>query len=200
MRPKATLSLTMMTTFACGAILFFGPTNNASADTNRVNDAATISSQSSSLELEQQVDQYIEVKNNQYVLAPEAKNVLTAAERATIQTSLDQSNACISDHNLTIDPTTKTATSCIDMDRSYGKNSVSVHWNYVRIYLDKGMANGLKGSATAVAGFLAGKVPNPYVQVAAVGIAGFLGTKSLNNGIWFDFNFLGGGVTNWGWQ
>lgn len=121
-------------------------------------------------------------------------NVLAQAKRDIAMT-----NSLIASQGLTIDVQSKVATIDEVSTRSYGKTSISVYWNYARIYLNRDWATGIRNGSIGVAGFLAGKIPNPYTAGAAAAVIAILGGLNINNGIWIDYNYFTG-VNKWGWQ
>ncbi|KRK44764.1 hypothetical protein ODV08_06010 [Lactobacillus amylovorus] len=85
----------------------------------------------------------------------------------------------------------------------YGVNKVTVHWNYIRIYMDKTLTKNVAAGITGgLSGLIGGAVSGPAAAGAAGAIGGFVGSavgNSIKGGIWIDYNYYQG-VTNWGWQ
>lgn len=112
------------------------------------------------------INPYVEVKNTQYVLNDEVKNVITSSEYNSAKAQIASANQFISESSLVINQTTKTASlefEVIDSGKSvrvlppstqnsglqnsglqtrgryhYGVNKVTVDWNYIRVYLGQG--------------------------------------------------------------
>jgi len=156
---------------------------------------------------ESALDPYVKVVNNQYVLNLPANNNFSEETIEKAQITIEQSNEFITQNNLTINPETKTgyipANNLKDspfVNFSYGFNGHgTIHWNYVRIYLNKGTANAIKAGTMGASSVLIGKIPNPYLEAGAGALVGLLGYLNINNGIWFDYNYWQG-ITAWGWQ
>lgn len=146
-----------------------------------------------------EIDPYVKVISNKYILQiPDDSNINQSKIRLA-QESINASNNFIEERGLVIDKNTKTAV-LPSFLRSAGKNDVDIHWNFIRIYIDKGNANLIKNGALGAASFLAGKVPNPYLGGTAVVVSSILAGVTIKNGIWIDYNFLTGKYNNWGWQ
>lgn len=81
-----------------------------------------------------------------------------------------------------------------------GVTKVTVHWNYVRVYLSKSVANTLKGGSVIAVSQYLDKVPNKYVKLLAGLILGALDNLEIKGGVWFDFNYYSSLLDKQGWQ
>jgi len=200
-------------TLSCATLLLFLPaisgiTNAKASVTNNTSTENNQSIQINNSEQEESaLDPYVDVVNNQYVLNLPDNNSFSSATIEKANATINQTNEFIKQNNLTINPETKTgdipANSLKDspfVNFSYGFNGHGTfHWNYVRIYIDKGTANGIKAGTIGASSALVGKIPNPYLLAAAGACVGLLAMLNINNGIWFDYNYWTG-ITAWGWQ
>lgn len=73
------------------------------------------------------------------------------------------------------------------MTRSYGVNSVSIHWNYAKVKINAGTLYYAVQSGFAIGSVYA---PAKIVQ-AACAVAGVVGPH-YRNGIWIDLNYYSG--------
>lgn len=80
-----------------------------------------------------------------------------------------------------------------------GVTKIKLHWNYVKIYLSKHTLIKIKGGAQTASAFLAGKVKNVYVGLAAAAVTGVVTTISPKGGIWYNYNYFIP-QDKWGWQ
>lgn len=169
------------------------------SEVSSVNYTQVDNSMSSSTALEEKADPYVTVVKNQYVLSPEAYNVLGEAEINEVNRSLDTANQFISERGLYLSTNSRTAV-LPTVFRGFGKNDFVVHWNYVRIYLDRNWANVAKnGGIGALAAYIGLRVPKAAPVVIAGAIAGILSGINVPHGVWFDYNYAKG-ITKWGWQ
>lgn len=78
---------------------------------------------------------------------------------------------------------------------AYGKNDVQFHWNYARIFLNKGTVQAI-GAGLSIGGIW---VPEPIVSKVAASLG--VGIALIPHGIWFDYNYFIGVLTgNFGFQ
>lgn len=149
------------------------------------------------------INPYVEVKNTQYVLNDEAKNVITSSEYNSAKAQIASANQFISESSLVINQTTKNASlefEVIDSGKSvrvlppstqnsglqksglqtrsryhYGVNKVKVDWSYIRVYLDKELVKAaLTGSVTGIAGLISYTTGSAGVAVTASAIGAFI--------------------------
>lgn len=178
--------------------------------------------------IQKKLNEYVTVKDNQFVLSEKAKAIVSRKEYITAQNLITQANDIVNEGNLVINRQTKVATntfilpndgnSRIDVNKSimslrvvrskkkyhYGVNKISVHWNYTRVYMNKAMT---KNVASGVVGGLSGLIGYAASGPAVATIAGAIGNVvssqvgSIKGGIWVDYNYFHGFVkTKWGWQ
>lgn len=150
----------------------------------------------------EELDRYIEVVNNEYVLNLPDNVYLENDDLANVEKMLTESNNAIRENDLTINPNTKTAILSGVQTRAWGKNDIEFHWNFVRVYIDAGNlrialtvgVGGLGGALAflATSGWAAGAIG---AATAALGIA----ANNVTDGIWFDYNYAFG-VNNCGFQ
>ncbi|MGQ5708607.1 hypothetical protein [Lactobacillus sp. PSON] len=198
-------------------------------------DAATIENSSSSntheldLTTQEKINPYVEVKDNRYVLNEKVKSIISSQDYALAKQLINHSNNIVSQNYLTINKKTKTADETIIISdnsnnttlpnlktnlyavskakRRYhnGVNKVSVHWNYVRIYLSKSMtkaaaAGSITGLSTLIGGAISSGSAAPAIAAAVGAFIGSVVDSSIKGGIWVDYNYYVKGPTKWGWQ
>lgn len=150
-----------------------------------------------------ELSQYVTVENNQYVMnlpnnADIPSNVINDANAM-----INYSNQQIKQNNLTIDPVSKIASSSGIQTRSWGKNKVEFHWNYVRVYIDAGnLRLYYQVGVAALGGALAAVAENPLLIGAISGVTTGLGMQAdkIKDGIWYDYNFILRQITQFGKQ
>lgn len=173
-----------------------------------------------SLEVQSKIESYVSVKNNQYVLDPSVKNVVTTSEYLEACKILDATNNAVESSGAILNQKTKIGTTSFELEKpstqldtrfsgllSKGKKSknhkgvtkVVLHWNYARIYLSKSAINAIKGGGLAIAGNFVAKIPHPYARYAAIAVVGVLGSISAKRGVWIDYNYAIG-YTKFGYQ
>ncbi|EUJ44019.1 hypothetical protein [Listeria fleischmannii] len=141
---------------------------------------------------------YISInQENLFVLNPNISQELTSEKVALVQNQISQTNKYIEaakqdtqNTSTIISPSGQESLIQSGLLRGAGVNSITFHWNYARIKISAGsLRNAL------LVGFTAGSVyaPAKIVQLAC-GIAG-IGTTSIKNGIWFDYNYFVGVLT-----
>lgn len=193
-------------------------TVNASAveaPTNKNSQAKTLDKETVS-----KIDPYVSVKNNQYVLDSSVKDVISQEDYVTAETLISQTNNFIQKSDMVINKQTKVATNDFSLTddnlsvetnstsllakprrRNHnGVNSISVHWNYVHICIDKSTANKLKRGSMTLAAYFSEKIPDKRIKLVALFVSGVLASTSIKRGIWFDINFWATGLSRWGWQ
>lgn len=149
-----------------------------------------------------EVDPYIEVVDNKFVLNLPDNIYIEDENLVIINELINKSNEEIAKNNLIIDLNTKSATLSGVSTRAWGKNDIEFYWNFARVYIDAGNlrialtvgVGGLGGvlSYLATAGWAAGAIG---AVTAALGIA----ANNIQDGIWFDYNYLTG-INNFGFQ
>lgn len=149
-------------------------------------------------------DQYVTVQNNKFVLKLPNDFIASNDSIEQAQTLIKTSNEAIEKNNLTIDVDTKIASSNNRFTRGVGVNKVDWHWNYARVFLKKDDAKLFLGTSAGTVGVVATflSIPTGAAFSLAVGLVA-LGIKigQINDGIWFDYNYVNGVLTrNWGWQ
>lgn len=156
----------------------------------------------------QNFDNYVQVQNNQYVLELPQNMKVNKNDIDNVSSYISKANQIIAEEHLTINPNTKIATKTFEDPsqvgvRSAGKNHVDVYWNYARVFLSKNSVNNIIAGGSGGLGALVGFIPGVGLGAAvAIGIVlSIVGSQQVNNGIWFDYNYLIGIFTaNWGWQ
>jgi hypothetical protein len=139
--------------------------------------------------------EYVDVKDNKFVLNIPADVPMSDADIATVRVILAESNERIQEANLTIDEDTLTAKTQTRFTRGFGKNHVEFHWNYARVWLSKGTIHNI-GRGAAFAGIW---IPEPIVSKVCASL-GFVASLTPN-GVWFDYNYSGGILLGrFGWQ
>ena len=149
-------------------------------------------------------DQYVTVQNNKFVLELPNDFIASNDSIEQAQTLIKTSNEAIEKNSLTIDIDTKIASSNTRFTRGIGVNKVDWHWNYARVFLKKDDAKLFLGTSAGTVGVVATflSIPTGAAFSLAVGLVA-LGIKigQINDGIWFDYNYVNGVLTrNWGWQ
>ena len=150
---------------------------------------------------------YIKVEGNKYILDLPDNITVSDDVLSRINMQLDLMNEIIENNHYSINKETKIATPII-MTRAYGKTDVKFHWNYIELYLDRGVTKAIidSGGAAGVAYFMAKFTPtikwfktNPATEVS---VAAFASTVVANiidynvkDGIIVHYNFIYGTVT-----
>lgn len=91
--------------------------------------------------------------------------------------------------------------SIMGVNLSAGRNDIQVHWNYVRIFIDKSNLNKYKNIGSGALGAAVGArggVPGAVIGSVVGGVIAEF--THFDNGMWFDFNFAMRKVTAYGWQ
>lgn len=202
-------------------------TVNASAIKSNLNQTSSNQQKYLSLSAQKEIDAYVTVKDNQYVLSDKVKTIVSKDEYLNAQSLIMQANDVISKNDLVINRQTKVATntftltsdenSMSDLARNikslkavhkkkyhYGVNKISVHWNYTRVYMNKTLAqNVASGVVGGLSGLIGAVASGPAVAtiVGAIGSVVSSQVGSIKGGIWVDYNYFHGFVkTKWGWQ
>lgn len=164
------------------------------------------------------------MENNQYVLSEEVKSVVSKQDYDAAKQMISQTNKSIEKTGSVINKETKVATNSFtltddgsrikSLNKSmlsksgkkyhYGVNKVTFHWNYIRVYLNKNLAQdvavGTLGGATAlIAEYVSGAAATFAVGAIGAAITNHVG-NSVKGGVWVDYNFLTRAVTGFGWQ
>ncbi|MGT2682511.1 hypothetical protein [Streptococcus porci] len=164
----------------------------ADENTETVNVSRTLTESETQL-----VDQFVTIKDNRFVLNEE--NTLSKEVEYLAKLQIADTNFKISqaerEEGIFTNSYNKTIGTTELLFRSPGKNAIEFYWNYVRIYID---ANNL--SLALQAGFAIGGIyaPSRAVEIACALLG--IGSSQIKDGIWFDFNYLWGGVNNAGFQ
>ncbi|CBL49566.1 hypothetical protein [Lactobacillus crispatus] len=213
----AFLSVTLLATVAPTL------TNAKVVDAAYEENSSNLSNNNLSDSVQKKIEPYVEVRGNQYVLNNKVKDTVSTKDYEVAQRLIVQINSFVSQSDMVINKETKVATSdfVLEDDSSSsqenllhssgllskgrkknhnGVNKVTVHWNYVHICIDKNTANMIKNGGIGAAGFLMGKVPNPYVGTVAGAVAGILSGLTINRGVWIDVNYFATGLSKFGWQ
>lgn len=149
------------------------------------------------------VDQYVTVVDNQYVLELPDNYDIGSQELDLLKDKMDVINAYIANGNLKIDLDTKIASQTISTFK-YGVNSISFSWNSIIFKLDAGMVELLAkaGAAGALAIVIATFPPlvafvaaNPVLGLAVGAIVvsvvdSIVGSGIINDGLEIHYNFL----------
>lgn len=201
---------------ARGVMANTGVASTVDIPTNKASQTKTLDQ-----ETIKKIDPYVSVKGNQYFLENSVKNVISQKAYATAQALISQANTFIQESDMVVNKQTKIATNDFTLtdDSSLvkskstsllaktrkrknhnGVNSISVHWNYIHIRIDKSNANMLKNGTIGVATLFGSKIPDSRVKVISAFILGVLAGKNINRCVWFDFNFMVTGLSRWGWQ
>lgn len=158
---------------------------------------------SSNLDL---LDPFVKVENNQYILKLSDNVKFSEQLISEAKKQIEVTNTTIKEKGLTINPETKTAYMG-SLLRAAGKNSVTVHWNYWRIYLNKDTTNAIiRAGAIGGSALVIGAIPQLSsigASVAGAAIGSFVSDtwkSPVSNGIWFDFNTYYFSINNYGWQ
>jgi len=181
-----------------GAPSFVGATVMADSSQNIVSQTGTHYANS-----ESQFDyltEYVDVKDNKFVLNIPADVPMSDADIATVKVILAESNERIQEANLTIDEDTLTAKTQTRFTRGFGKNHVEFHWNFVRVWLDKRNASAVKNAFITGGAGMIGLPFGGVGGVVAAGIGAGLATIiNFNSGVRIDLNYSGRWM-NWQWQ
>jgi len=136
-------------------------------------------------------------QTNNFIIDDVLADLLTKKQYQAVVNQVEQTNEQISsitandlyDTNVNIvkpDGTIKALNLGFQTYR-YGKNAVSIHWNYTRFYINAGT---LRDAMTV--GFIIGSAYAPSrAVIIACGIAGY-GASKIKHGIWFDYNYAFG--------
>lgn len=170
---------------------------------------------------EENISPYVTVKNNQYILNNQVKNIISSKDYQIAEETINYANAAIKASGAIINKDSKTATNLVQganytpvlnnlvLARKkhkyhYGINKIIFHWNYAKIYLDKRLANnlaeGIISGASTLLGGLAGGIG--WAAVASA-IGSFLSSEvghHIKGGVWIDYNYVLHGPTKFGWQ
>ncbi|MFD1433248.1 hypothetical protein [Lacticaseibacillus yichunensis] len=155
-----------------------------------------------------ELDPYVRVVENQFVLDIPQNLEVDATALQEARMLIVKTNQVISDNKATIDVATRTATftstthdTASRLRYKNGLSKVTVHWNFVRIYISKSDLIGVQAGLLAGLGVLVGKVPDVRVEFVAAALIGFIGMLTPPGGIWADYNYLlGFSQGSWGWQ
>ncbi|GKQ43344.1 hypothetical protein RD055328_12670 [Companilactobacillus sp. RD055328] len=153
------------------------------------------------------LDKFVGVKNNQYILEIPSDYRVSSDTLKQAKNLITDANKRIRENNLILNEKTKTADKIINV-QSFGKNGISIHWNYVRIYLNRNVvraaANGAGNAVGAAIG--AALAANGLSAMFATAVGAFIGSalgswasSKIKNGAYFDVNYYFG-INNWGWQ
>lgn len=203
---KKTNFFRLVVTLLLGIISLVSFNQIANADEVESKPDTTITSNGSLLSEEQvqQIDSYVTVENNQFVLNLPNNSNLTDQEIINAKSLITEANKAVFESNAKINPLTKSASVYPIQTRAYGKNDIEVYWNFVRVYLDKGQAKALaaaaiSGGSTALGGFF-GNIGGAAAGAAIGGYLASVAGNNINNGVWFDYNIYTRKITQFGWQ
>lgn len=88
--------------------------------------------------------------------------------------------------------------------RGIGNTYVKIYWNYISVGIARHLLRaGITGSASAVAGSLAGYytwgTTTKFVSTVVASLVGAYAANKIHSGIWFHLNYAYG-INNYGWQ
>ena len=143
-----------------------------------------------------QLEKYIVVENNQYVLTTPRDILVNPVLREQMLLSMNQSNTYIRENNFVINQQSKIAHSRHEV-RSFGVTKVEVNWWGLNIFLNKNDANRIIGAGVAGATAVIGN----YAYPALAAIAGYLvgSYAHVNSGINIHYNWVRG-IDLFAWQ
>ncbi|MBC1797328.1 hypothetical protein HCA55_11375 [Listeria booriae] len=159
-------------------------------------------------------NQYITLNatSNNFSVSPSISNVLSSekvniinAFVATANTFIKTAKMDISMPIYAIDPSTGKGVllNHVATLRSAGKNDITLHWNYARIYLNaENTRLAAMGSVGGIGGLITAATSSVGVGVFVGAVSGILGYKAsgIKDGTWWDVNFFTTSITKWGWQ
>jgi len=154
------------------------------------------------------LDPYVKVEDNTYILELPKDIIVNPILEQEARTLIDKSNKIISEEQVTIDPTTKTATiyeSAIQpLAYKEGVNSVTLHWSHAKINLSKSTATAVQAGNLAALNFLTPYLPSVSLQLFASVLIATIGSQTPKGGVWVHYNYLSlVGIhtfTEWGYQ
>ncbi len=153
-------------------------------------------------------DKYVKVIGNKYVLELPSNIKIPNETLKKVQAQIDNSNRLISENNLTINPQTKSAIKLGKCTNGDGVNSIEFYWNYVHVCLCRVLIRTILqstvGAAAAAIGAALSVAPEVALVVAGAffaGVSSYIG-DTVNDGVWFDYNYFTGIYIEgkWGWQ
>lgn len=182
----------------CLIALGFGFTNIQAKENETYYDINSIS------ESYEELEEYIKVQNNQFVLDLSKGIVLSDELNTKIAHQLETTNTIIRESNYIVDVNTKIARPKNEISsRKYGKNAIYFHWNYVELWMDGGLVNTIAkaGAAGAVVAIAAAFPPlvaflatNPIVGLTTVAVVTSIVDSvvgyTVNQGVVINYNFL----------
>ena len=138
-------------------------------------------------------DQFVVVKNNQFVLDIPEYVVIEKTLLSNVIYSIKTSNTIISENSLMINESTKQASLSTILSRLWGTNNVVFRWNSVTIYLDAGntrlLAAGGVGALDAWLG-TKGLPKGATIALGALNVILSLKMGEINDGTWLDYNWF----------
>lgn len=145
---------------------------------------------------------YIKVKNNAYVLDLPNTKTISSNLNKHIQMQLNYINNLIVKNNYVININTKVAKPRNEIQaRSYGKNAVYFHWNYLELYLDAGLVQNITtsgfGALFGAGSFLVPVMAAHPVITLGVGvifalIVNAISSANIRDGVILHLNFYKG--------
>lgn len=158
-----------------------------------------------------ELDPYVKIQNNSFYLDLPDNVELSSELYSAVTNHLSSINEEIKENDLTIDVKTRRVylPNQTFSTRSYGKNAVYFHWNYLEIYLDAGMVQSITTTGVGALWGLAGiytpiLAAHPVITLSIGAIfslvANAVASSGIKDGIVLHLNFLGGGVTYIGRQ
>lgn len=211
---KKIIASIMVASIALGTLTTLTPQIVHAAEVSNDFENSTISlPYAKSKPIEDIADSYIHFneKTNQFILDEDISEKLNLLEitqiqnqisetNRSLQTTIQNSNGSLSLQAATNDGTTYYLT---PESRAAGKNGLEFHWNFVRIFLNAKTTNSVISGSLSVLSTVLAEIPGVGLAatVAASFILGAIGSSSVDDGIWFDYNYFIGVLTaNWGWQ
>lgn len=187
--------------FACllSCTLLIGVANISPVKANTSPEEITYTVENISQGMEE-LDPYVKVENNSFVLRL-PQHIHLSLELANMLTNyLNEVNKSILDNNLRINPENGRVYDPTSINyRSYGKNAVYFHWNYLEIYLDAGMVQNISttgvGALWGIAGIFTPVLAAHPVITVGVGvilslIANAVASSTIRDGIVMHLNFF----------
>lgn len=181
---------------------------SASANTTQVESSNTATSIKNANDL----TPYVEIQDNQFKLVIPDNVIVPSEIKDEAQAQIDEQNSIITQNHATINPDTKAASIMInDSSNNFnilakskyhqGVNKITLHWNYMRVYVKKSLANSIKsGALTTATAFAGAKIKNAYLIAGGAALSFLLDKIQIKGGIYFDFNFVSLSIVKWGWQ
>lgn len=160
-----------------------------------------------------ELDPYIQVKDNRYVLTLPSNVILSDELECKVDESLKVANEFIKKNNYEIGSNKIAHPKNEIIPMVYGRNAFYIHWNYFEIWMDAGLVKnvvnaGVTGVITAIVAaippFAAWIAANPTLAPAIVAFATTLISNisgdMINNGIIVHYNWIMQKITYIGLQ